>query len=75
MGQWWGNNSYHSVHITCDFGPHDGRLLTRDQNSISLYRSCYSGPLKCGTWVLARDTTVLLLFCLEWGILVPILEN
>ena len=38
--------------------------LTRDQNSIYLNRSCYSGSLKCGTWtltrewVLARDTTV-----------------
>ena len=32
--------------------------------AIRLYRSCYSGPLKCGTWALtrewalARDTTV-----------------
>ena len=33
--------------------------LTRDQNPIRLYRSCYSGPLKCGTWALARDTTVM----------------
>ena len=37
-------------------------VLTRDQNSIRLYRSCYSGSLKCGTggltqeWALARDT-------------------
>ena len=27
-------------------------VLTQDQNSVHLYRSCYSGPLKCGTWVL-----------------------
>ena len=38
--------------------------LTREQNSVHLYRSCYSGPLKYSTWVLtrewalARDTTV-----------------
>ena len=38
--------------------------LTRDQTSICLYRSCYSGPFKCGTWALTRewalaqDTTV-----------------
>jgi hypothetical protein len=38
--------------------------LTWDQNPIRLYRSCYSDPLKCGTWALtrewalARDTTV-----------------
>ena len=38
--------------------------LTRDQNSIRLYRSCYIDPLKWGTWALtrewalARDTTV-----------------
>ena len=43
--------------------------LTRDQNSIRLYRSCYSGPLKCSTWVLtwewvlARDTTVCVCVC------------
>ena len=36
----------------------------RDQNPIHLYRSCYSGPLKYGTWALtqelalAQDTTV-----------------
>ena len=37
-------------------------VLTREQNSIHLYRSCYSGPLKCGTWTwaLTRDTTVLI---------------
>ena len=40
-------------------------VLTRDQNFIHLYRSSYSGPLKCGTgaltreWALARDTTVI----------------
>ena len=39
---------------------------TRDQNFIRLYRSCYSGPLKCGTWALTQewalawDTTVCL---------------
>ena len=27
-------------------------VLTQDQNPICLYRSCYSGPLKCGTWAL-----------------------
>ena len=39
--------------------------LTRDQNPICLYKSCYSGPMKCGTWVLltwewalARDITM-----------------
>ena len=38
--------------------------LTWYQNSIRLYRSCYSGHLKCDTWaltwkwVLAQDTTV-----------------
>ena len=34
--------------------------LTQDQNSIRLYRSCYSDPLKCGTWALARDTMVIM---------------
>ena len=29
--------------------------VTRDQNSIRLYRSCYSDPLKCGTWMLTRE--------------------
>ena len=31
--------------------------LTQDQNSIRLYRSCYSGPLKCGTctWALTWE--------------------
>ena len=39
--------------------------LTRDINSICLYGSCNSDPLKFGTWaltrewVLARDTTVI----------------
>ena len=37
------------LNITCDFGPH-GHLPS--QNSIHLYRSCYSGPLKCGMWAL-----------------------
>ena len=37
--------------------------LTQDQNSICLYRSCYSGPLKCGTWALAQDTTVIVQTC------------
>ena len=32
--------------------------LTRDINSICLYGSCNSDPLKFGTWALARDTTV-----------------
>ena len=38
--------------------------LTQDQKPIRLYRSCYSGPLKCATWApiwewaLARDTMV-----------------
>ena len=35
-------------------------VLTQDQNPIHLHRSCYSGPLKCGTQALTRDTTVLL---------------
>ena len=30
-------------------------VLTRDQNFIRLYRSCYSGPLKCSTWALTRE--------------------
>ena len=30
--------------------------LTRDQSSIRW--SCYSSPLKCGTWMLTQDTTV-----------------
>ena len=29
--------------------------LTWDQNPICLYRSCYSGPLKCSTWVLTQE--------------------
>ena len=29
--------------------------LTRDQNPIRLCRSCYSAPLKCGTWALTRE--------------------
>ena len=33
-------------------------VLTRDITSICLHRSCYIDPLKCGTWALARDTTV-----------------
>ena len=33
--------------------------LTRDINSIGLYRSCHIDPLKCATWALAWDTTVL----------------
>ena len=39
-------------------------VLTQDQNSVHLYRSCYSGPLKCGTraltreWALAQYSTV-----------------
>ena len=39
--------------------------LTQGQNSICLYRSCYSVPLKCGSWALTRewalaqDTTVI----------------
>ena len=47
---------------TSQFWP--ARALTRDQNPIRLYRSCYKGPLKCGTWALtpewalARDTMV-----------------
>ena len=42
--------------------------LTRDQDSIRLYRCCYSASLKCGTWALtqeralARDTTVLYVY-------------
>ena len=38
--------------------------LTRDKNSIRLYRSCYIDSLKCGAWAftqkwaLAQDTTV-----------------
>ena len=51
---------YHSVpgkahgrlNVTCDFGPGLGSI------SIRLYKSCYSGPLKCSTWALARDTMV-----------------
>ena len=41
-----------------------GAYPRRDQNSICLYRNCYSGPSKCGSWALARervlaqDTTV-----------------
>ena len=30
-------------------------VLTQDQNSIRLYGSCCSGPLKWGTWVLTRE--------------------
>ena len=48
------------LNVTRDFGLH-GRLHTLDINSIHLYRSCYIDPLKCGTWALAWDTTVLLL--------------
>ena len=29
--------------------------LTQDQNPIRLYRSCYSGPLKCSAWALTRE--------------------
>ena len=42
-------------------------VLTQDQNPIHLYRSCYSGPLKCDTWALTRkwalprDTTVIII--------------
>ena len=30
-------------------------VLTRDINCIYLYGSCYSAPLKFGTWVLTRE--------------------
>ena len=46
------------LNITCDFRPAWVLIITQDINSIRLYRSCYIDPLKCGTWVLARDTTV-----------------
>ena len=42
--------------------------LTWDQNPIRLYRSCYSGSLKCGAWVLtqewvlAQDTRIILYY-------------
>ena len=50
-----GISAHGRSNITCDFGLH-GRLPRI--KSHTLYRSCYSGPLKCGTRVLARDTTV-----------------
>ena len=62
---------YHSVPVKHPWAlKHNSQFwptwaLTRDINSIFLYRSCYIEPLKCGTWaltwewVLARDTTVL----------------
>ena len=35
------------LNITRDFGPYGIKF------HIRLYRSCYSGPLKCGTWAWA----------------------
>ena len=55
---------YHSVPGKCPRAlKHNSRYwpawaLTRDINSIRLYRSCYIDPLKCGTRVLTQDTTV-----------------
>ena len=39
-------------------------VLTWDQNSICLYRSCYSGPLKFGIWALTR----------EWALVIPLVS-
>ena len=55
-----------ALNIPRDFWP--AWALTWDQNSIRLYTSCYSGPLKCGTWALTRewalaqDTTITVIF-------------
>ena len=57
------------------------RALTWDQNSIRLYRSCYRGPLKCGTsvltreWVPARDTMVHVAMYTGGPVFIPVLMN
>ena len=54
--------SHGRLNLTRDFGLHGH--LPGIKNPICLYRSCYSGPSKCGTWALTRewalaqDTTV-----------------
>ena len=63
---------YCSVPGKCPALKHNSRFwpawaLTRDQNSMHLYRSCYIDPLKWGTWALtwqwalAQDTTVVII--------------
>ena len=53
-------NAHGRLNITRNFGPHGCLPGIKIQD-----RSCYSGPLKCGIWVLtqewalAQDTTVL----------------